>query len=55
MNTPEWEEKKKISKGRPRKSLEVAKNPRTLKMTKEEKTDMEENPIYPAQFSKMKE
>ena len=55
MNTLEQEENNKMVKGRPRKSREAAGNPRPLKITKKEEADMEERPIYPAQFYKVKE
>ena len=55
MNTPEREEKNKMAKGRPRMSREVAEYPKPLKMTQKEEVDMEEKPIYPAQFHKVKE
>lgn len=48
MNTPEREEKNKMAKGTPRKSQDVANNPRPLKISKKEEADMEEKPIYPA-------
>ena len=48
MNTPEREEKNNMAKGTPRKSQDVANNPRPLKISKKEEADMEEKPIYPA-------
>lgn len=48
VNTPEREEKNKMAKGTPRKSQDVANNPRPLKISKKEEADMEEKPIYPA-------
>jgi hypothetical protein len=55
MNPPEREEKNKMAKGKPRKSEEVTKKSRPLKVTKKEEANMEEKPIYPAQFYKVKE
>ena len=55
MNTLEREYNQKMTKYKPKKSQESAKNTRPLKTTKKEKTDMEEKPTYLIQFYKMKE
>lgn len=45
MDTPQREEKNKMTKGRPRVSQEVIENPRPMKLIKKEEVDMEEKRV----------